>query len=266
MTVLAIEAFFEELAAKSGEVILPFFRSHLTVTDKMPGSSFDPVTEADRGAETIIRTMIRNAFPDHGILGEELGDDRIDAEYVWVIDPIDGTRSFVCGIPLWGTLIGLMRDQSPVYGIMHQPYTGELFRGDGKRAYLKYRNPRDGQSAEKRLYVRSCESLADAYLMTTSPKLFGTEEIGRYTAIEASTRLTRYGADCYAYMMLASGQIDLVIESGLKPYDIVPLVPIIEGAGGVVTTWTGERVRDGGAIIAAGDKRVHAAALYALNR
>lgn len=266
MTVLAIETFFEELAIKSGEVILPFFRSQLSVSDKKPGAAFDPVTEADRGAEVVIRTMIRNAFPDHGILGEELGDDRIDAEYVWVIDPIDGTRSFVCGIPLWGTLIGLMRDQTPVYGIMHQPYTGELFRGDGKKAFLQHRHPKTGSVAERRLCVRPCESLADAYMMTTSPKLFGTEEIGRYAAIEAATKLTRYGADCYAYMMLASGQIDLVIESGLKPYDIVPLVPIIEGAGGIVTTWSGERVRDGGAIIAAGDARVHAAALHALNR
>lgn len=264
MTVLALETFFEELALKSGEVILPFFRSQLTVSDKMPGASFDPVTEADRGAEVVIRAMIRKAFPEHGILGEELGDDRIDAEFVWVIDPIDGTRSFVCGIPLWGTLIGLMRDQTPVYGVMHQPYTGELFRGDGKKAHLRHQ--RNGSSTEKRLCVRPCESLADAYMMTTSPRLFGAHEIERYSAIEAATRLTRYGADCYAYMMLASGQIDLVIESGLKPYDIVPLVPIIEGAGGIVTTWTGERVREGGAIIAAGDARVHAEALHALNR
>ena len=260
MTVQTIEHFFEELAKASGEVILPFFRSHLSVVDKDQGAAFDPVTEADRAAEVVIRQLIAKAFPDHGVLGEELGNDRIDAEYVWVIDPIDGTRSFVCGIPLWGTLIGLMRNGVPVHGIMHQPYIGELFHGDGKKAEVSVRG------SSRSLQVRPCESLADAYLMTTTPQMFTGAEAERYAAIEASVKLARYGADCYAYMMLASGQIDLVVEAGLKPYDIMPLIPIIEGAGGIVTTWEGRRVENGGAVVAAGDARVHAAALRKLDR
>ncbi len=264
MTLVAIETFFETLAAASAEVILPFFRSNMIVTDKQHGQGFDPVTEADRAAEAVIRNKIKQAFPDHGILGEEFGEERIDAEYVWVIDPIDGTRAFVCGLPLWGTLIGLMKDKHPVYGIMHQPYTGELFCGDGKKAYLKRMTT--SKRVAKPLNVRPCERLAEAYLMTTSPALFTEQEIGKYQTVEAATKLTRYGADCYAYMMLASGQIDLVVEAGLNPYDILPLIPIIEGAGGIITDWQGNKLVGGGAIIAAGDRRLHAAALDILSR
>lgn len=260
MTVLALESFFTKLARQSGEVILPFFRSQLSVIDKDHGVRFDPVTEADRAAEVVIRRLIREAFPTHGIIGEELGADRTDAEYVWIIDPIDGTRSFVCGIPLWGTLIGLLRNGHPVYGVMNQPYVGEYFCGDGARASLL----RLGAAEPQRLHTRACDDLARAYLMTTSPMLFAEGEAERYAAVEQRVRLARYGADCYAYMMLASGQIDLVIESGLKPYDILPLVPIIEGAGGIVTTWEGEPVREGGRIVAAGDPALHAAALDVL--
>ena len=260
MTLLALESFFEELAVKSGAVILPFFRSLLSVVDKDIGRRFDPVTEADRSAEIVIRNMIKAAFPSHGILGEEFGGENLDAQYVWIIDPIDGTRSFVCGIPLWGTLIGLMKDGHPVYGVMHQPYIEELFYGDGKSAFLK------SAGGRTRLFTRPCESLADAYMMTTSPHLFGERDMQRYRAMETSVKLTRYGADCYAYMMLASGQIDLVVESGLQAYDIMPLIPIIEGAGGIVTTWEGSSVSEGGSVIAAGDPRIHAEALHALGR
>ena len=259
MTLQTIEMFFQDLASASAQVILPFFRSHLSVIDKDQGAAFDPVTEADRAAEVVIRRMIGQSFPDHGILGEELGNDRIDAEFVWVIDPIDGTRSFVCGIPLWGTLIGLMRNGVPVQGIMHQPYIGELFHGDGKTATVSFRG------SSRRLQVRPCESLADAYLMTTTPTLFSGAQAERYAEIEERVKLARYGADCYAYMMLASGQIDVVVEAGLKPYDIMPLIPIIEGAGGIVTTWDGSRVENGGAVIAAGDARIHAEALRILS-
>ena len=260
MSLHDIENFFEELAERSGEVILPFFRSNLSVIDKEKGATFDPVTEADRAAETMIRSMIREAFPDHGILGEEFGNENIDADYVWVIDPIDGTRSFVCGIPLWGTLIGLLKHGRPVYGIMHQPYTGELFRGDGRKATFIH------GTRSRTLAVRPCEGIADAYMMTTTPAIFEGKAVERYASVERAVKLARYGADCYAYMMLASGQIDLVVEAGLKPYDIMPLIPIIEGAGGIVTTWDGAPVETGGAVIAAGDARVHAAALRMLGR
>lgn len=257
-----LTAFIETLARQSGEAILPFFRTTLSVQDKgrATGTVFDPVTEADRAAETVIRRRILETFPSHGILGEEFADERLDAEHVWVIDPIDGTRAFLCGLPVWGTLIGLMRHNRPVLGVMHQPYTGEMFLGDGAKAWVK------GPRGTREMRVRGCETLADATLMTTDPRLFAGSERPAYEAVEKAVRLTRYGTDCYAYAMLAAGQVDLVIEAGLQPYDIVALIPIIEGAGGVVTTWDGQPAREGGRIVAAGSQALHAAALAHLGR
>lgn len=262
MRPVELSAFMEQLAILSGQAILPFFRTQLSVIDKGAGSAeagrFDPVTEADRAAETVIRRHIRAAFPAHGVLGEEFETENGDAEYLWVVDPIDGTRAFICGLPVWGTLIGLMRNGDPVMGVMHQPYTGELFFGDGRHAQLKGpRGPRD-------LRARRCDRLADAHLMTTDPRLFVAEDRNAYGRIEDAVKLTRYGTDCYAYAMLASGLVDLVIETGLKAYDIVALIPIIEGAGGIVTTWEGESARNGGRIIAAASKALHAEALRLL--
>lgn len=255
---VSIPDFLEELARVSGETILPFFRSRIGVSDKAGKGMFDPVTEADRAAELVIRQRIQAKFPDHGILGEEFADVLPGAEYRWVVDPIDGTRAFICGLPVWGTLIGLTRNGVPTNGILHQPYTRELFMGDSNSATLK------GPMGKRTLAVRPCESLADAFLMTTAPHLFKGEDGERYFPIERSVRMVRYGADCYAYAMLASGQIDLVIETGLQIFDIVPLVPIIEGAGGVITDWDGNPVRSGGNVVAAGDRRMHAAALHQL--
>lgn len=252
-------AFIEKLALSSGEAILPFFRTGLSVTDKgRETGAFDPVTEADRAAETVIRRMIRNTFPGHGIVGEEFEDFQAEAEHVWVVDPIDGTRAFLCGLPVWGTLIGLMKNGEPVMGVMNQPYTGELFVGGVGKAHLK------GPRGLRELTTRACHALKDATLMTTDPRLFAGEEIEAFRRVEQSVRLSRYGTDCYAYAMLASGQVDLVIESGLKPYDIVALIPIIEGAGGVITTWEGESARSGGQIIAAANPILHEAALARL--
>jgi histidinol phosphatase-like enzyme (inositol monophosphatase family) len=255
---VSIPDFLDELARVSGEAILPFFRASSAVSNKMGEGAFDPVTEADRAAELVIRDRIRSAFPDHGILGEEFPDHNPDAEFVWIIDPIDGTRAFICGLPVWGTLIGLTRNGVPVYGIMNQPYTRERFSGDGRSAMLR------GPLGDRVLTTRSCEALSDAYLMTTSPHLFIGETKARYHKIESSVRMARYGADCYAYAMLAAGQIDLVVEYGLKPFDILPLIPIIEGAGGIVTDWEGGPVHAGGSVLAAGNKRIHAAALHML--
>jgi histidinol phosphatase-like enzyme (inositol monophosphatase family) len=252
-----LSAFIEKLARQSGEAILPFFRTQMRVDNK--GSArFDPVTEADRAAEIVIRRLINAAFPTHGVLGEEFADDKPDAEYLWVVDPIDGTRAFICGLPVWGTLIGLMRGGEPAMGVMNQPYTGEMFVGDGGRAHLK--GPRGTQA----LKVSQCETLADAYLMTTDPRLFQGDDIAAYARVENTVRLARYGTDCYAYAMLASGQVDLVIETGLKPYDIVALIPIVEGAGGVITTWDGDSAKHGGRIIAAATPALHQAALVLL--
>jgi myo-inositol-1(or 4)-monophosphatase len=259
MTAIDFAAFVDRLATVSGEAILPFFRTSLGVENKGGPGTFDPVTAADRAAETAMRALIREHFPGHGIVGEEFGSDRDDAEYVWLLDPIDGTKSFICGLPAWGTLIALTRGGEPVYGMMHQPFTRERFTGDGAAA--RYRGP----AGERTLRVRRCAALGEAILTTTSPLLMKEGDRRIFQKVEAQVRLSRYGGDCYAYCMLAAGHIDLVIETELKPYDILPLIPIIAGAGGIVTAWDGGSPKAGGRIVAAGDRRVHEQAMKILN-
>jgi myo-inositol-1(or 4)-monophosphatase len=259
MTAIDFAAFVDRLASVSGETITPFFRTALGVENKSVAGGFDPVTAADRAAEVAMRTLIKKTFPAHGIIGEELGVERADAEYVWVLDPIDGTKSFICGLPAWGTLIALTRRGEPIYGMMHQPFTREHFTGDGSAA--RYRGP----AGDRALRVRPCEALPDAVLLTTSPLLMREADRACFQRVEQAVRLSRYGGDCYAYCMLAAGHVDLVIETELKPHDVLPLIPIIEGAGGVITSWENGRALDGGRIVAAGDKRVHAEALRVLN-
>jgi myo-inositol-1(or 4)-monophosphatase len=258
MTAVDFAAFVDELADVSGDAILPFFRTSLSVENKSGGTGFDPVTAADRAAEAAMRALIRRNFPEHGIVGEEFGTERAAAEFVWVLDPIDGTKSFICGMPAWGTLIGLTRHGEPVYGLMHQPFVGERFSGDGASA--RYRGP----AGERALVTRRCPDIADAVLFTTSPLLMNVRDRQIFAKVEQKVRLSRYGGDCYAYCLLAAGHIDLVIETEIKPYDIAALIPIITGAGGVITTWEGGGAEKGGRIIAAGDRRVHAAALALL--
>jgi myo-inositol-1(or 4)-monophosphatase len=258
MTAVDFAAFVDELATVSGDAILPFFRTSLGVENKTVGSGFDPVTAADRGAETAMRTLIRRSLPEHGIVGEEFGNEHEHAEYVWFLDPIDGTKSFISGMPIWGTLIGLTHFARPVFGMMHQPFTRERFTGDGGAA--RYR----GVTGERTLMVRRCATINDATLFTTTPRLMNEEDRAAFARVEAAVRLSRYGGDCYAYCMLAAGHVDLVIETGLQPHDIVALIPIVTGAGGVVTTWEGEPAAGGGRIVAAGDPRVHRAALALL--
>jgi myo-inositol-1(or 4)-monophosphatase len=259
MTAIDFEAFVDELAAVSGETIRPFFRSALGVENKSRSGGFDPVTAADRAAESAMRALIKRTFPEHGIVGEELGADRPDAEYVWVLDPIDGTKSFICGLPAWGTLIALTRNGVPIYGMMHQPFTREHFSGDGRGA--RYRGP----AGDRALRVRPCASLGDAIMLTTSPLLMNEADRQAFRRVEKEVRLSRYGGDCYAYCVLAAGHVDLLIETELKPHDVLALIPIIEGAGGIMTTWDNGRPHNGGRIIAAGDKRVHEQAMALLN-
>src|SRR6516225_3630177 len=258
MPAIDFSAFVDELAAVSAETILPFFRTTLSIENKAGPGSFDPVTAADRAAETAMRTLIRRNFPDHGIIGEEYGNERADAEYVWVLDPIDGTKSFISGMPAWGTLIALLRSGEPVFGMMNQPFIRERFSGDGGRAHYS------GPAGERDLRIRICASLSEAVLFTTSPLLMNARDRSCFACVEGAVRLSRYGGDCYAYCMLAAGHVDLVIETELKPYDVLPLMPIISGAGGIITTWEGKPPHGGGRIIAAGDKRVHAAAIEML--
>lgn len=258
MTAVDFAKFVEHLADVSGEAIRPFFRTALASDDKAHGGPFDPVTEADRAAELAMRRIIRATFPEHGVIGEEFGETAADAEYVWVLDPIDGTKSFICGFPTWGTLIGLMHRGQPCYGLMNQPFSRERFLGDGIASYWRGPSRVDaGREERRQLVARPCPTLAQATMMTTSPQLIDPTLRERFERVESQVRLSRYGGDCYAYCALAAGHVDLVIETGIKPYDIIPLIPIITGAGGVVTTWEGESACAGGAIIAAGDPALH---------
>jgi myo-inositol-1(or 4)-monophosphatase len=258
MTAVDFASFVDQLASASGDTILPFFRTALAVENKL-AAGFDPVTAADRAAENAMRALIRKNFPEHGILGEEYGSEHADAEYVWVLDPIDGTKSFIAGMVAWGTLIGLTRFGEPVYGMMHQPFTHERFFGDSGAA--RYRGP----AGDRDLHVRPCASLSDAMMFTTSPLLMNQSDRTAFQRVENAVKLSRYGGDCYAYCMLAAGQIDLIIETELKPYDIVPLIPVITGAGGIISTWDNGPAQAGGRLVVAGDARVHAAALAMLN-
>ena len=211
MTAIDFAAFVDQLAAVSGETIRPFFRTALGVENKSRSGGFDPVTAADRAAEAAMRALIKTTFPEHGILGEEFDAERPDAEYVWVLDPIDGTKSFICGMPAWGTLIALTRRGEPIYGMMHQPFTREHFTGDGSAA--SYRGP----AGDRALRTRACAELKGAVLLTTSPLLMREADRQCFGRVEGAVRLSRYGGDCYAYCMLAAGQVDLVIETELKP-------------------------------------------------
>jgi myo-inositol-1(or 4)-monophosphatase len=259
----ALVEFACQLADAAGAAILPSFRSQLTVENKAGPLAFDPVTAADRGAEVAMRALIRERFPEHGILGEEYGRED-GGELTWVLDPIDGTRGFITGLPTWGTLIGLTASGQPLVGVMDQPFVRERFVGSPAGAELRSHTP-DGAWRTVRLRTRACASLDEAVLSTTSPDLFATGgDQDAFHALKQKVRLTRYGGDCYAYCMVALGGIDLVVESGLKPYDIVALIPLIERAGGVVTNWDGGPALDGGRVIAAGDRRVHQQALAIL--
>jgi histidinol phosphatase-like enzyme (inositol monophosphatase family) len=256
-----LAAFAQRLADASGAAIRPYFRGQVDIDNKASGSSFDPVTEADRAAERAIRELIIGAYPNHGIVGEEFDDRAAECDCSWILDPIDGTRAFIMGLPMWGTLIGLNVGGKPALGLMDQPFTRERYWSDADVAY--YRGP-DGERTVK---TRACASLAEARLACTTLEMFtDPRDLERFQELSGQARLTRFGTDCYAYCQLAMGQIDLVVEASLKPFDIAPLIPIIEKAGGVVTSWDGGDASQGGRVVAAGDPRLHEAAVEALSR
>ncbi len=247
-------AFFRRLAQVAAEQTLPKFRRSVGVDNKL-SIGFDPVTEADKQAELAIVAQISATYPSHGILGEEHGRRAGDGRYVWVIDPIDGTRAFISGLPVWGTLVGLTDDGEAIAGMMSQPFTRELFYADGSGAFY------EGPEGKNRLFTRDVDDLSKATMFTTSPALFFGEKRLILDRFERAVQLTRYGVDCYAFAMLAMGSVDLVIEAGLQPYDIVALIPIIEQAGGVITTFDGGPAESGGDIIAAGSQTLHRQAM-----
>lgn len=244
-----LSSFASELADAAGKVILPYFRRTLAIDNKASTGGFDPVTEADRRAEEEIRRIIRLRFPDHGIMGEEYGFEPGRAGLTWVIDPIDGTRAFMCGMAQWGTLIALNDGTRPIVGVLDQPYTGERWVGaSGHSHFLR------GTHERQQLQTRRGVTLAQATLSTTSPVgYFDEREQAAFWALSRATRLTRFGGDCYGYGLVALGCIDVIVESGLKAWDIQALIPIVEGAGGVVTDWHGQPCPDGGQVVACGD-------------
>jgi inositol-phosphate phosphatase/L-galactose 1-phosphate phosphatase/histidinol-phosphatase len=236
-------------------VIRPYFRTSLAIDDKPDRT---PVTAADRAAEEAMRRIIEQRFPDHGILGEEFGRVRDDAEFVWVLDPIDGTKSFISGVPLFGTLIALTRAGRPILGVIDQPISRERWLGvAGCHSTLNGAPIR----------CRASPGLASATLFATTPDMFHGSDAALFARVSSAVKLTRFGADCYAYGLLAAGFIDLVLEASLKPYDFCAIAPIVEGAGGIATNWNGAALdlASDGHILVAGDRRTHDAALALLH-
>ena len=251
--------FAHRLADASGTVIKRYFRTEIDVTDKKDKGEgrYSPVTAADQGAEAAIRALIKAEHPDHGIMGEEHGHENPDARFTWVIDPIDGTKAFITGLPTWGTLIALNDRGRPMLGLLDQPILGERFVGGPDGAFL----------GKTRLKTRACPRLADAMLCATEPEMFSVgAEREAFERLARRVALRRFGTDCYAYAMLAHGFVDLVVEASLAPWDIQALIPIVERAGGVVTNWEGGSAAEGGRVVAAGDAKLHREVLAILQQ
>lgn len=240
-------------ARAAGAAILPHFRVPIDVEDKGGPRGYDPVTEADRAAERVIRSAIAERYPEHGIEGEEHGLAAGRSPFTWVVDPIDGTRSFILGGLHWGTLIALNDGVRPIVGVAHQPFVGESFVAANGRSEWRRGDER------RPLHVRRCPRIEDASVATTDPRHFRSErETSAYAAATDGARLVRYGGDCYCYTRLAMGLVDVVIETGLQAYDIQALIPLVEYAGGVVSDWSGGRCDRGGDVLACGDAALHA--------
>lgn len=254
----ALDATARQMADAARAAILPLFRARDLISDNKLAEGFDPVTEADRAAEQAMRAILARQRPDDAILGEEFGRSPGTSGLTWVLDPIDGTRGFVSGTPTWGVLIAVSDVTGPFYGLIDQPYIGERFVGCAGRAELS------GPAGVGAIKTRSTTDLAEAIIFTTFPEVGTAEEGAAFHAVADRTKLTRYGMDCYAYALLAAGQIDLVIEAGLQAYDIQAPIALIEAAGGVVTNWEGGPVHEGGRALAAANPDIHAKALTVL--
>lgn len=242
-----------ELAAESGAFIRPLYGHRGLAVESKEDQS--PVTAADRGAEKLMRDLINKRYPEHGIIGEEFGSERENAEFVWVLDPIDGTKSFITGVPLWGTLIALLHQGQPILGCIHQPVLGQLVLGDGTTTTLNGRPTR----------VRACSRLADATLLTSDPINPGKYQKGAaWSALERKVKLTRTWGDCYGYLLVATGFADVMVDPIMNPWDIAALVPVIRGAGGIITNWQGGAPYPAESTIAAAPE-LHAEVIAQLN-
>jgi len=251
----AFAALANKLADSGGAILRQYFRKRIDVISK---SDESPVTQADRECEAQMRTLIKEAYPDHGIAGEEYGIENRDAEYLWVLDPLDGTKAFVTGRPLFGILIALLHRGTPILGIIDMPILKDRWIGlVGQPTTL------NGQPVA----ARACANLTDAYISSISPHIFDADSLARFERVRKQAKLTTYGGDCYQYAMVATGFLDLVIEDSLVYYDYLALQPILEGAGGIITDWHGKKLTmdSGPRIIAAGDKAAHRMALALLN-
>lgn len=248
------------LADAARSAILPHFRQPGLTAENKLDAGFDPVTVADRAAETAMRAILEDLRPEDSIFGEEFGRKHGTSGLTWVLDPIDGTRGFISGTPTWGVLIAVSDAGGPMFGIIDQPFIQERFVGGFGQAQV------NGPQGTHGLRTRSTEKLAEAVLFTTFPEVGTAQERRAFEAISAQVKLTRYGMDCYAYALLAAGQVDLVIEAGLNAYDIQAPIAVIEAAGGVVTNWQGGPVHDGGQVLAAANKELHAQVLGQLSR
>ena len=256
ISILELEDFALELARTAGGIAQAHFRRGFTIENK-GSDGFDPVTSADRAIERVLRTMIEERYPQHGIVAEEESERPAHSDYTWFIDPIDGTRAFMTGSPMWGTLVGLTRGSRPLFGLLCQPVLEEIFFGGPSGSWLIKSDRRE------RLAARRCMALDKAVVVATHPDMFKGAAADAFRALTRRCLLTRFGGDCYNYAMLAAGFVDLVVEGELKPFDIVPLIPVLEGAGCVVTDWDGRDAR-GGYVVAAATPELHAAALAVL--
>ena len=251
-------AFAHRLADASGAVIRPFFRQRIEIANKLE-NDFDPVTEADKGGERAIRAILDAERPHDAILGEEYGDKPGTSGWRWVLDPVDGTRCFITGRHEWGSLIALEKDGVPLLGLLDQPVLGERFIGVNGKSELH-------QKGEvTRLKVRPCADIGEALLCATDPSAYMTAaQQAAFARVKEKARLTRYHGDCYLFGVLALGFVDCIIEAGFKPWDIAALIPLVEGAGGIITSWDGGDCRDGATILACGDRRMHQQAMKLL--
>ncbi|MFT4727459.1 MAG: histidinol phosphatase-like enzyme (inositol monophosphatase family) [Granulosicoccus sp.] len=248
-----------QAADVAAKITMSYFRKALLVDNKAGENAFDPVTQADKEAELAIRDILTTAFPSVGFYGEEHAAIESKSGLTWVVDPIDGTRAFMSGMPLWGTLIGLFDGENTVLGLMDIPFFEERFTAANGLSYLQNRHGRQA------LMTRKEVPLADATMYCTTPDMFESAlSTKRFTSVKKAARLTRYGGDCYSYALLAAGHVDIVLDCDLQPYDITALIPVIEGAGGVVTNWDGNSAEDGGFVLASGSQAIHAQTLELL--